>query len=65
MNTQTFRSTDVMTALEDVQKKLGPDAIVLSVRQVPQARYGKCGAHLRWKWWQCRPPPLKMSKNRP
>jgi flagellar biosynthesis protein FlhF len=37
MNTQTFRAPDVMTALEAVQKQLGANAVVVSVRQVPNS----------------------------
>ena len=35
MGQQTFRASNVMAALEEVQRKLGPEAIVISVRQVP------------------------------
>lgn len=35
MKTQTFRAPNVMAALEEVQKELGPEAIVVSVRHVP------------------------------
>ena len=34
MATQTFRAPDVMTALEEVQRQLGPEAIIVSVQQV-------------------------------
>ncbi len=34
MNTQTFRAPDMMAALETIQNKLGPNAVVLSVREV-------------------------------
>lgn len=32
--TQTFRAPDMMAALEEIQRQLGPDAMVLSVREV-------------------------------
>jgi flagellar biosynthesis protein FlhF len=32
--TQTFRAPDMMAALEEIQRQLGPDALVLSVREV-------------------------------
>lgn len=35
MKTRTFRAPNVMAALQDVQRRLGPEALVLSVRQVP------------------------------
>ncbi|HSO26562.1 MAG TPA: hypothetical protein VLS48_00725, partial [Anaerolineales bacterium] len=34
MTTQTFRAPSVTSALQEVQRKLGPDAIVISVRHV-------------------------------
>lgn len=34
MNTETFRAPDMMAALENIQRKLGSDAVVLSVREV-------------------------------
>ena len=40
----SFRANDVLTALEDVKRKLGPDALVVSVRQVPPGPF--------WKVWQ-------------
>jgi flagellar biosynthesis protein FlhF len=35
MQSQTFRASNVMAALEKIQQELGPDAVVVSVRQVP------------------------------
>lgn len=32
--TKTFRAPDMMAALEEIQRQLGPDALVLSVREV-------------------------------
>jgi len=34
MNTETFRAPDMMAALENIQQKLGPDAMVLLVREI-------------------------------
>jgi flagellar biosynthesis protein FlhF len=35
MTTKTFRAPDTQTALAQIQEELGPDAIIVSVRQVP------------------------------
>jgi flagellar biosynthesis protein FlhF len=35
MITRTFRAANMLTALDDIQRTLGPDALVVSVRQVP------------------------------
>lgn len=37
MTPQTFRAPNMMTALETVQRELGPEAVVLSVREVMDA----------------------------
>lgn len=44
MNPQTFRAPDILSALNIVQTKLGPDALVLSVREVQDGP--------AWKVWQ-------------
>ena len=35
MGTQTFQAESVTDALQNVQRELGPDALVISVREVP------------------------------
>jgi len=35
MRTKTFRAQNMMTALQDIQREMGPNAIVLSMREIP------------------------------
>ncbi len=35
MNTKTFRAPNMLTALQDIQREFGPDALVLSMRELP------------------------------
>lgn len=35
MITRTFRAANMLAALDDIQRTLGPDALVVSVRQIP------------------------------
>jgi flagellar biosynthesis protein FlhF len=35
MHTKTYRAANMLTALEEIQTELGPEALIVSVRQVP------------------------------
>jgi len=44
MITRTFRAANMVAALEDIQRTLGPDALIVSVRQVPAGQV--------WEVWR-------------
>lgn len=35
MQTKTFRAPNMLTALQEIQREMGPDAIVISMREIP------------------------------